>query len=95
MFRYLYIDQVSSTNDYAKELGLQGDNNIAVIAKAREGWGAAFPPVKIMVCTYLSFFSRKTPCLFLLSQRSVFIRLSRSTAEIRYLLNGPMIFWLK
>ena len=33
MFRYLYIDQVSSTNDYAKELGLQGDNNIAVIAK--------------------------------------------------------------
>lgn len=33
MFHYLSIDQVTSTNDYAKELGLQGYNNIAVIAK--------------------------------------------------------------
>lgn len=33
MFRYLFFDRVSSTNDCAKELGLQGHNNIAVIAK--------------------------------------------------------------
>ncbi len=33
MFRYVFMDQVSSTNDYAKELALQGHNNLAVIAK--------------------------------------------------------------
>lgn len=33
MFRFLSIDHVSSTNDYARQLGIQGENNLAVIAE--------------------------------------------------------------
>ena len=33
MFQSIFLDQVTSTNDYLKELGRQGKNNIALIAK--------------------------------------------------------------
>ncbi len=35
MFRYLYLEETSSTNDVAKELGKKGENNLIVIANAQ------------------------------------------------------------
>ncbi len=32
MFRYLYLEEASSTNDVAKELGKMGENNLAIVA---------------------------------------------------------------